>query len=154
MRHLKEFEEDIFSDIDDLGSLGFATYSGYVVSLTTTNRGNVIKYGNNLVVIIANSEKQAAETFLGDFEDEEGAVENIRTIGDVAEYMEEWFGEDTTFRVESIWQGLKPKTLRNEPSIEAISGNNPYYAAQELEKIFSNVREIMTKHITGTPDIK
>jgi hypothetical protein len=150
MRHLKEFEEDeIFSDVDDLSALGFDTYSGYVIAYNTTNAGNVIGWGYSLVVIIANSEKQAIDTFLSDYEDWEGDLADIKEWEDVVMELDDWFGMDGVVYIDSIWRGLKPRVLKNEPSIETINAYNPYSAIQDLEKMFSNAKEIMTKYPLG-----
>ena len=151
MIHLREFEEyETLGDLEDLSLMGFDTYEGYLVVLNTTNAGNAINWGSNFVVIVARNEKEAIDTFIGDYEDWEGDIEDIKNWDDMVNEFQEWFGEDTVFYIESGWKGLKLKSLAKEPSIDLISTDNPLLALQELESKFSNVREMLTKYPRGT----
>jgi hypothetical protein len=151
MRHLREFEEDeTLGDLEDLSSMGFDTYEGYLIALNTTNSGDAINWGSNFVIIVARNDKEAIDTFLSDFEDWDDDLDAMKTWDDVVYSFEEWFGSDTVFHITSRWKGLKLKSLAKGPSIEAISADNPLLALQALEAKFSNVRELLTKYPVGT----
>ena len=148
MKHLRTFESSEEDLVKDLETLGMETMKGWLLSVQEYGYDEIFNW--KYITIIAPNLGRAVQLFI------ELILPEIPDDFDVDEaeesgwgYAEDQFGtnEQGGFEILQGWQDLKPRSTKEE--LDFFFESNPMMAIRDLEKVFSNARQVLADNPIG-----